>query len=153
MAKPQQPDNKTAKLEVPGEGVERVGMEEVEAEERGGKQGVEAADPPPRRRREQTNERHKDAGSGAETEAEEEVGNEDEEDGEGKTPRGAPLEFIRVGGNVPPWRKTWTNQTLSQTVCTCCCRNRTETFHTTTMGCTWMGELRTMPSGSIVGAG
>ena len=40
--------------------------------------------------------------SGEETEEEEEADIEEEEDRYGETPRGAPLEVIRVGGGVPP---------------------------------------------------
>ena len=92
--------------------------------------------------------------SGEETEEEEEADIEEEENRDRETPRGAPLEFIRVGGGAcPPWGKTRTSRTLPRTVRTYCCGNSMETFHIKTMGCTWAGELRTTLSGIVVGAG
>ena len=56
-----------------------------------------------RRRGEQTEERHKARESRAETwDTEEEEGKEEEGGSDGETPRGAPVEVIRVGGEVPP---------------------------------------------------
>ena len=57
------------------------------------------------------------------------------------------------GGQSPPQRKTRIYLNLPWNVLTCCCRKSMETSPTTTMGRTWMGELRTTLYGSVVGAG
>ena len=71
----------------------------------GGTQGGEAAESLPYpRRQDKRQERQEATESGAETEAEEDEGNNEEGDRDGYTPRGAPLEVVRVGGGgqVPP---------------------------------------------------
>ena len=71
-----------------------------------------------------------------------------------ETPRGAPVEVIRVGGGTcPPQRKTHTSQTLPQNAHTCCCEKSMKTSLIKTMVRTWTGGLRVMLSGSVVGAG
>ena len=57
------------------------------------------------------------------------------------------------GGTCPPQRITRIYLTLPHNVHTCCCGKYMKTFLTTTMGCTWTGELRTTPYGIFVGAG
>ena len=84
------------------------------------------------------------------------VAEEEDRDGgetDGETPRGATGEVIRIGGGFPHNSKTQIYLTLPQNVHTCCCRKSMETSLTTTMGCTWMGELRTTLYGSFVGTG
>ena len=71
---------------------------------------------------------------------EEEEGNHEEGERDGDTPRGAPLEVVRMGGDVPPPRReTRTPRNLTLIVCICCCRDSMETSCITTMGCTWIG--------------
>ena len=83
----------------PGEGGDCAAAEEAEVEGRGGKQGDEAVDPP-HRRRELTQERHEATESGDETKAEE--GQKEEMYRGRDTPRGARVEVVRMGGDVPP---------------------------------------------------
>ena len=59
--------------------------------------------------------------SGAETEVEEEEDEIEEEEGrDGDTPRGAPVEVIRMGGKCLPQRKTRITGTLPRILRTCC---------------------------------
>ena len=61
---------------------------------------------------------------------------------------------IRIGGGFDlSQRKMWIYLNLHRNVRTCCCRKSMETFPTTTMGPTWMGESQATLPGSIVGTG
>ena len=83
------------------------------------------------------------------------MGDEEEENRYRDTPRGAPVEVVRVGVFMPPppQRKMRTSWTLPQNVHTCCCRESMDTSRITTMDRTWTGESRTTPYGSVVVAG
>ena len=77
-------------------------------------------------------------------EAEEEKEDYEEGDRDEETPRGAQVEGVRVGMDVPPpWSKTRTCLTLHPKVRTCCCRKSMENTRIITLGCTWTGELQT----------
>ena len=56
------------------------------------------------------------------------------------------------GGACPPKKRVQACPTSPWNVCTCCCREATETSRITTTGCTWMGEFWKTLFGSIVGA-
>ena len=102
MAKPRHPDNRPDTSEGAGEGGVEAGAAEAEAEDRWGKQGPkDAYQPHPWKRTDQTKEINEATGSGEDTEAEEE-GQEDDHDREVETPRGATVEAIRVGRDLPP---------------------------------------------------
>ena len=89
----------------------------------------------------------------AETEAEEDEGQEMERDSDRETPRGAWVEVIRMGGVCPPWRKTRITWNLPLNVRTCCFRESMDTSCITMMGRTWKGDSWKTLYGSIVGAG
>ena len=90
--------------------------------------------------------------SGEETDAEED--DEEDEEGyrDGENSRGAHPEVLRVEGDAPLWRKSRIYLTLPLNVRTYCYGESMETTLITTMGCTWTGEMRTTPYGSVVDA-
>ena len=91
-----------------GQGGGRNNREERQGERRRSEGGIRGVKPqnPPNRIRKQRQEIHEATGSGTEMEAKEEEEEEEEEDKdedrEGDIPRGAPVEVIPVGGDLPP---------------------------------------------------
>ena len=83
----------------------------------------------------------------------EEEGVNEERDRYRETPRGEPVEVVRMGEDLPPPEEKWTSQTLTQIVRTCCCGKSMENSRITTMGRTWTGDLRTTTPVSVDGSG
>ena len=102
MANPWHPADRRFLPKGTGVGGVEAGLAAAEVEEGGGTQGDESAAPPSPVRRDQGQECHEATESGTKNEKEDEKEYKEEGDRDRETSRGAPVDIVLVGGDVPP---------------------------------------------------